>query len=85
MRKAVVTKALPAGRSQELARLPAGGYFGETGLLNRSPRNATVAISEAGPATLLSTGRDSFYRMLQGTGGAQSDLAQVMLDRIARI
>lgn len=83
--EAVVTKALPDGGSRELARLPAGRYFGETGLLNRSPRNATVSISEAAPATLLSTGRDSFYQMLQGTAGAESDLAQLLLNRIARV
>lgn len=83
--EAVVAKTHTDGSSRELARLPAGRYFGETGLLNRAPRNATVSISDAGPATLLSTGRDSFYRMLQGPAAAETDLAQVLLDRLAQL
>ncbi len=79
----VVSRELSDGTSQELARLQAGRYFGEIGLLNRCPRNATVTISDAGPATLLSTDRDSFHRMLEGGRGAGSDLAEALLERIA--
>ena len=79
----VVSRELSDGTSQELARLQAGRYFGEIGLLNRCPRNATVTISDAGPATLLSTDRDSFHRMLEGSHRAGSDLAEALLEQIA--
>ena len=56
--EAVVAKALPDAGSQELARLPAGRYFGETGLLNRAPRNATIRCLE--PMDLLSIEKGDF-------------------------
>jgi CRP-like cAMP-binding protein/cytochrome P450 len=77
---AVVTRRA-AGRPVELARLGPGEYFGETGMITGQPRNATVRISDEGPAVLLSTGRKGFLAAFHA--GASGDLAQTMITRAA--
>ncbi|MFZ0306230.1 MAG: cytochrome P450 [Terracidiphilus sp.] len=77
---AVVTRRA-AGESVELARLGPGEYFGEMGLITSQPRNATVRISDEGPAVLLSTDRKGFLAAFHA--GASGDLAQTMITRAA--
>lgn len=77
---AVVTR-LAAGGSEELARLGPGQYFGEIGIITGRPRNATVRISDDGPAILLSTDRKGFLAAFHA--GASGDLAQTMITRAA--
>ncbi|MGA2848911.1 MAG: cytochrome P450 [Terracidiphilus sp.] len=77
---AVVTRRAD-GRSKELARLGPGEYFGEMGMITAQPRNATVRISDEGPAVLLSTDRKGFLAAFHA--GASGDLAQTMITRAA--
>ena len=77
---AVVTRRTTNG-SEELARLGPGEYFGEVGMITGQPRNATVRISEKGPAVLLSTDRKGFLAAFHA--GASGDLAQTMITRAA--
>jgi CRP-like cAMP-binding protein len=77
---AVVTR-LTDGGSEELARLGPGEYFGEMGMITGQPRNATVTISDEGPAILLSTDRKGFLAAFHA--GASGDLAQTMIARAA--
>ncbi|MGA2537561.1 MAG: cytochrome P450 [Terracidiphilus sp.] len=75
---AVVTRSA-AGGPAELARLGPGEYFGEMGMITGQPRNATVRISDEGPAVLLSTDRKGFLAAFHA--GASGDLAQTMITR----
>ncbi|MGA2219173.1 MAG: cytochrome P450 [Terracidiphilus sp.] len=77
---AVVTRSNDAG-SEELARLGPGEYFGEMGMITGQPRNATVRISDEGPAVLLTTDRKGFLAAFHA--GASGDLAQTMITRAA--
>ena len=77
---AVVTRRTTDG-SDELARLGPGEYFGEMGMITGQPRNATVTISDEGPAVLLSTDRKGFLTAFHA--GASGDLAQTMITRAA--
>jgi CRP-like cAMP-binding protein/cytochrome P450 len=77
---AVVTRRA-ADVSEELARLGPGEYFGEMGIITGQPRNATVRISDEGPAVLLSTDRKGFLAAFHA--GASGDLAQTMITRAA--
>ena len=77
---AVVTRGA-MGCSKELARLGPGEYFGEMGMITGQPRNATVRISDEGPAVLLSTDRKGFLAAFHA--GASGDLAQTMIRRAA--
>jgi CRP-like cAMP-binding protein/cytochrome P450 len=79
----LVTRGTAETGIEELARLHSGEYFGEIGLLTDSPRTATVAISDDGPATLLSTDRKGFQLILHASDEVAEDLAQTMLRRIS--
>ena len=79
---AVVTRCTDGGQ-KELARLGPGEYFGEMGMITGQPRNATVTVSEEGPAVLLSTDRNGFLSAFHA--GASGDLAQTMITRAAQI
>lgn len=78
----VVTRGGEEG-TEEIARLGPGEYFGEMGLMTGQPRNATVKVSDEGPAVLLSTDRQGFLAIIQA--GASGDLAQTMMTRAARL
>jgi CRP-like cAMP-binding protein len=77
---AVVTRRKDGG-SDELARLGPGEYFGEMGMITGQSRNATVTISDEGPAVVLSTDRNGFLAAFHA--GASGDLAQTMITRAA--
>jgi len=51
------------------------------GMITGQPRNATVTISDEGPAILLSTDRKGFLAAFHA--GASGDLAQTMIARAA--
>jgi MFS family permease len=62
-----VTQAAPNGSPPSVLRtLGADDVFGELGLLNRSPRSATVTAD--GPGLLLALGRDDFLALVGAAG-----------------
>jgi CRP-like cAMP-binding protein/cytochrome P450 len=78
-----VTRLDPQGTPVALATLGPGDYFGEMGLLNRAPRNATVRASM--PVEVLVTDRAGFDRLLAEGDGAAGALAQAILARTHRL
>jgi CRP-like cAMP-binding protein/cytochrome P450 len=81
----VVSREARSGNEEEVARLGPGEYFGEMGLLYRSPRRATVTVAASGPATALATDRAGFQKLLGETGGMRTELARAMLVRIKKL
>lgn len=60
--KAMVTRS-QGGRSETLAALTAGDFFGEDALISDAPRNATVTMTSDG--TLMCLGQQDFRDILQ--------------------
>lgn len=60
--KAVVSKRLDNGETQEVMTLGVGDYFGEIALLRHAPRAATVIA--VGPVKVISLDRGAFIRLL---------------------
>lgn len=81
----VVSRRAPEGEDTMVAVLGPGDYFGEIGLLHRTPRNATVTVASDGPASLLRTDAAGFDRLLNQSGPAGIDLAQAMLSCAERL
>jgi CRP-like cAMP-binding protein len=59
-----VTRQEVDGSTPRIARLGAGEWFGEVGLLDGAPRNATVRVGTAKPAQLLSVDAADFERLI---------------------
>lgn len=74
----------PTGAEAAVARLEAGDYFGEVGLLGHAPRNATVIAGAAG-VSLLVADVEAFERLLMSGGGRHGELARAMLARVERL
>lgn len=70
------------GGAAEVARLSAGEYFGEMGLLRGAPRSATVRVvsDTAGVLVLDAAG---FQRLVSESGGVRGDLAMSLMRRMA--
>lgn len=77
---AVVTLA-PDDR--EVARIPAGGYFGEMSLLTGEPRNATVRA--VGDAELIELPLDAFKRFVLANPTVIEDVGVVVAERRAEL
>ncbi len=58
------------GKMKRVARLGPADYFGETGLLDLTTRNATVRVGAMRPAVLLSFERTTFERIIAPHIGA---------------
>ncbi len=79
----VVVEQSAAGKApHELARLSAGQYFGEMGLLRGTARSATVRVVSA-EATALVLDAPGFHRLIREQGGVRGDLAMALFRRIA--
>lgn len=78
----VVEQAGADGKVHELARLSAGRYFGEMGLLRGTARSATVRVVGA-EATALVLDGPGFHRLIQEQGGVRGDLALALYRRIS--
>jgi cytochrome P450/CRP-like cAMP-binding protein len=75
---AVVKRGLD-GESREVARLQAGAYFGEIGLLQGVPRTATVQALTAVRALVLD--RDTFMEMVVDSDLTSAEIAQMVRQR----
>jgi CRP-like cAMP-binding protein len=69
------------GRDQRVATLSAGNYFGETGLINKAPRNATVTAAD-NEAVVYSCDRPAFDLLVREAGGSAGDLALALTGRL---
>lgn len=65
------TQTDASGRTQKLASLGPGDFFGEVALLEDSPRTAT--ISARGPVEVMSLDRESFAGLMQRIGAENAE------------
>ena len=75
----------PDGRLIHLNTLHAGDYFGEIGLLQGRPRNATVSVSGADDAELIVVKREEFLRALEGEEVTNAQIAIRMAERLTQL
>ena len=78
-----VIREAPDGVRVPLARLSAGEFFGELGLLHAIPRTATVE-SVSDKTEVLVVGRASFQRLLRSTPSALLDIVSTVCQRLTR-
>jgi CRP-like cAMP-binding protein len=71
----------PDGREIPLARLGAGEFFGEIGLLQDRPRTATVRA--AGEVEVMTLEREDFLAMVSGSGATGEQIAMKVTERLA--
>ena len=70
-----------SGQEVELSTLSAGEYFGEIGLLSQAPRTASVRARTA--VELLVLDRGTFQKLVEISGAAAHDLAEVVSDHLS--
>lgn len=78
--RAKVTNSDEEGREIILAWLGPGEFFGEMGLIDSSPRSASVIAVE--PCELLNIGRDAFHRCMQDNFQVAQKLMQILVRRL---
>jgi CRP-like cAMP-binding protein/cytochrome P450 len=78
-----VTRSI-RGTTERLADLGEGEWFGEAGLLQNAPRNATVTAG-AGGADALVLDRDAFLRIVAESDLVATEIGQLMRKRLATI
>jgi CRP/FNR family cyclic AMP-dependent transcriptional regulator len=78
--RAKVTNSDEEGREIILAWLGPGEFFGEMGLIDSSPRSASVMAVEA--CELLNIGRDAFHRCMQDNFQVAQKLMQILVLRL---
>ncbi len=78
--RAKVTNSDQEGREIILAWLGPGEFFGEMGLIDSSPRSASVVAVE--PCELLNIGRDVFHRCMQDNFQVALKLMQILVLRL---
>jgi CRP-like cAMP-binding protein len=71
-----------AGVVQRLADLAEGDWFGEVGLLQNMPRNATVTAGADGADTLV-LDRESFLGMVETSDLVAAEIGQLLRKRVA--
>jgi cytochrome P450/CRP-like cAMP-binding protein len=71
------------GIGQTVATLGAGSYFGETGLIHDTSRNATVTVADT-EAITYSCDKGAFDRLVREAGGLAGDLALALTGRLSR-
>jgi CRP-like cAMP-binding protein/cytochrome P450 len=80
----VVVLIEDANGTQQVATLQAGDHFGEIGILEARARTATVQVTPDGPADTLAIPRDALLELVEQHPQARSDIASVILNRIAQ-
>jgi CRP-like cAMP-binding protein/cytochrome P450 len=78
----IVTKA--DGTRLTVATLGSGEFFGEAGILQSAPRNATVKAVDAEDVEVLVIGRAPFEKMMADSPDALNDIALRMAQRVVR-
>jgi CRP-like cAMP-binding protein len=68
--------------AEHVARIGAGGYFGEIGLLYGVPRTATVRAGAAGPATVLVISRAFFTYLVSEHDLVSDEIAEMARRRM---
>ena len=76
-----VDKADGQGGVRHVATLIEGQYFGETGLLHGSPRNASVTVSGTEPAQLLVLTADQFADLVRAEDLVSDEIASLVRKR----
>jgi cytochrome P450/CRP-like cAMP-binding protein len=71
----------PQGQEIHLATLAKGDYFGEIGLLQGKPRNATVRVSGS-PAEVMALDRDAFASLIDESQSTGDEIMGVMVRRL---
>lgn len=78
--RAKVTNSDEEGREIILAWLGPGEFFGEMGLIDSSPRSASVIAVES--CELLNISRDAFHRCMQDNFQVAQKLMQILVRRL---
>lgn len=78
-----VIREAPDGVRVPLARLSAGEFFGEVGLLHGIARTATVEAAEGDDVEVAIVQRATFQRLVRATPGALTDVVGVICQRLA--
>jgi CRP-like cAMP-binding protein len=73
------------GSEVQLNSLGPGDYFGETGLIQGQPRNATVRASEGSSLKLLVLGQLDFEAMMEESKASEMHMAQEMVQRLIKL
>ncbi len=72
----------PQGAAQSLAVLGEGAWFGEAGLLQQAPRNATVTAGAAGAVARV-LGQQAFLTMVATSDLVAAEIGQLLQKRVA--
>jgi uncharacterized RDD family membrane protein YckC len=81
--QASVTHRDPSGREVELATLGPGEFFGEIGLLHRTPRTATVRAKTN--LEVLALGSDALRSIMKSSSATAEDLSRMADRRLAEM
>ena len=76
----VARAGLEGAEEQDLATLSAGEFFGETGILRRQPREASVYAR--GETEVIELPRSDFESIIVGDDRTRSDVANVVCERL---
>jgi small-conductance mechanosensitive channel len=79
----VVVELTTQGRQLPVARLGAGKFFGEMGLMTGEPRTATVRAATS--ATLMVIGKDAFHDTIAPVPGIVEKLSTLLAERQAEL
>ena len=71
------------GKLEEVARLEAGKFFGETALMTGEPRNATVVAAE--DSELLAISHEALEQTLDGHPQLAETMSRVLAERQAKL
>jgi CRP-like cAMP-binding protein len=77
-----VTNRHPSGEEIAIGGLEAGDFFGEAGLLQGRPRNATVRASSGGEVQVMALRREDFHRLMSDSAQTNAGIALVMCQRL---
>mgnify|MGYP002713069275 CR=1 FL=1 len=69
------------GKEIILTKLRQGEYFGEAGLIQEQPRNATIRVSTARDAVLMSIEKDVFAKLIEDSHLTNDAVANLMQSR----